>query len=33
MRTRAALAGGSLRIDSQPGTGTTVEAWLPDGGA
>ena len=31
MRTRAALAGGSLRIDSQPGAGTTVEAWLPDG--
>jgi signal transduction histidine kinase len=31
MRTRARLAGGSLQIDSAPGAGTTVEAWLPDG--
>ena len=29
MRTRARLAGGSLRIESRPGAGTTVEAWLP----
>jgi len=26
---RAALAGGWCRIDSKPGGGTTVEAWLP----
>lgn len=26
---RAALAGGWCRIDSMPGGGTTVEAWLP----
>jgi signal transduction histidine kinase len=31
MRTRTRLAGGDLRIDSPPGGGTTVEAWLPDG--
>jgi signal transduction histidine kinase len=31
MRTRAALAGGNLRIDSRPGGGTTVEVWLPGG--
>jgi len=30
MRARAALAGGHLEIDSAPGSGTTVEAWLPD---
>ena len=29
MRARAALANGSLRVDSAPGAGTTVEAWLP----
>ena len=29
MRTRVRLAGGSLRIESRPGAGTTVEAWLP----
>ena len=30
MRERAALAGGSLRIDSAPGQGTTVEVWIPE---
>ena len=29
MRARARLGGGSLRVESAPGTGTTVEAWLP----
>ena len=29
MQERAALAGGWLRIDSAPGKGTTVEAWIP----
>jgi signal transduction histidine kinase len=29
MRNRAALAGGRLAITSEPGAGTTVEAWLP----
>jgi signal transduction histidine kinase len=28
---RAALAGGWCRIDSKPGGGTTVEAWVPTG--
>jgi signal transduction histidine kinase len=30
MRARVGLAGGTLSIDSVPGEGTTVEAWLPD---
>jgi PAS domain S-box-containing protein len=30
---RAELAGGRCRIESKPGTGTTVEAWLPLGPA
>jgi PAS domain S-box-containing protein len=30
MRDRAALAGGWLRIDSTPGSGTTVEVWIPE---
>ena len=30
MRTRAALAGGSVRVETAPGRGTTVEAWLPE---
>jgi signal transduction histidine kinase len=30
MRARAALAGGSLRVDTAPCEGTTVEAWLPE---
>ncbi len=29
MRARVRLGGGTLRIDSAPGAGTTVEAWLP----
>jgi PAS domain S-box-containing protein len=29
MRERADLVGGWLRIDSDPNTGTTVEAWVP----
>jgi signal transduction histidine kinase len=29
MRTRAALAGGSLRVESRAGAGTVVEAWIP----
>jgi signal transduction histidine kinase len=29
MRTRAELGCGALRIESAPGGGTTVEAWLP----
>ena len=29
MRARIGLAGGSLSIDSVPGQGTVVEAWLP----
>ncbi|HWO71548.1 MAG TPA: PAS domain S-box protein [Actinomycetota bacterium] len=29
MRERAEMAGGWLRIDSAPGAGTTVEAWVP----
>ena len=29
MRERAELAGGSLVVDSTPGAGTTVRAWLP----
>jgi two-component system sensor histidine kinase UhpB len=32
MRERAELAGGWLRIESEPGRGTTVKAWLPDEG-
>ena len=31
MRTRAALGCGTLRVESSPGGGTTVEAWLPRG--
>jgi signal transduction histidine kinase len=30
MRERAELAGGWLRIESEPGNGTTVQVWLPD---
>jgi signal transduction histidine kinase len=33
MRQRAELAGGWWRVDSADGVGTTVEAWLPTGGA
>jgi signal transduction histidine kinase len=29
MRARVRLGGGSLRVESAPGAGTTVEAWLP----
>jgi signal transduction histidine kinase len=29
MRERAALAGGSLRIEAAPGSGCVVEVWLP----
>jgi signal transduction histidine kinase len=29
MRTRAELGGGTVRVESAPGAGTTVEAWLP----
>ncbi len=29
MRERAELAGGEFTVDSRPGGGTTVEAWLP----
>ena len=29
MRERAELAGGRIRIDSAPGTGTVVECWIP----
>jgi PAS domain S-box-containing protein len=29
MRERAALAGGTFSIESQPGSGTTVEVWVP----
>ena len=33
MRARARLGGGSLRVESAPGAGTTVEAWLPSCGS
>jgi signal transduction histidine kinase len=33
MRERLRLVGGGLRIDSRPGGGTIVEAWLPHGQA
>lgn len=29
MSERAALAGGNVKIESSPGTGTTVRAWIP----
>ncbi len=29
MRERAQMAGGWCRVDSSPGAGTTVEAWVP----
>lgn len=32
MRERAEIAGGSLSIDSAPGSGTSVRCWLPDAG-
>jgi signal transduction histidine kinase len=32
MRERAELAGGWLRIESEPGHGTSVKVWLPDEG-
>lgn len=32
MRERAELVGGFLGIESRPGDGTTVRAWLPDAG-
>jgi signal transduction histidine kinase len=31
MRERAELAGGTFAVASQPGAGTTIEAWLPVG--
>jgi PAS domain S-box-containing protein len=31
MRERVELAGGTIRVDSAPRTGTVVECWLPDG--
>lgn len=33
MRSRARLAGGGLRVESVPGRGTVVEAWLPAPGS
>lgn len=30
MRERAELAGGSLRVESAPGSGTRIELWLPE---
>jgi two-component system sensor histidine kinase UhpB len=33
MRERADMASGWLRIESEPGRGATVEAWLPDDGS
>jgi signal transduction histidine kinase len=30
MRERAALAGGTFRLESAPGEGCTVEVWVPD---
>jgi PAS domain S-box-containing protein len=30
MKERAEIAGGWFRVDSAPGTGTTVEFWVPD---
>jgi signal transduction histidine kinase len=30
MRSRSGLSGGSLRVDTAVGRGTTVEAWLPN---
>ena len=33
MRERAELASGWFRLESAPGTGTTVEVWLPDAGS
>ena len=32
MRERAALVGGRIEIQSAPGRGTTIVAWVPDGG-
>jgi len=29
MRERAELAGGAIRIESEPKTGTLVECWIP----
>jgi signal transduction histidine kinase len=29
MRQRASLVGGELRVESEPGSGTTVRAWAP----
>jgi len=29
MEERAALAGGGLKLDSEPGQGTEVHAWFP----
>ena len=29
LRERAQLAGGWCRIESDPGTGTTIEFWIP----
>ncbi len=31
MTERAELAGGAIRIDSQPGVGTTIVSWVPEG--
>jgi signal transduction histidine kinase len=33
MRERAAMAGGTCRLESLPGAGTTVEFWVPQPGA
>jgi signal transduction histidine kinase len=33
MRERVSLLGGDLDVDSAPGRGTTVLAWVPLGGA
>jgi signal transduction histidine kinase len=32
MRERAALVGGRIEIQSAPGRGTTIVAWVPDDG-
>jgi len=33
MRERVELVGGKLRVDSVPGEGTTISAWVPAGEA
>ena len=32
MRYRVEAAGGMLRVESRPGSGTLISAWLPSGG-